>query len=195
MPEDSIHITVGDLKQWAYCPRVVYYHKIMPGCSVPTHKMTAGAKAQEWVESLEFRRTLARYGFPEGRRHTGLDLFDGKLGLKGKIDWLIEDGTRAAVIECKLTSGDPSANHRLQLAGYALLVERLLGWQVPICFVYRVPDERLFSIPITEANRIEVEKALDGIRHMMATEIIPEATELRARCTDCEFSNFCADVW
>lgn len=195
MPEETIHITVGDLKQWAYCPRVVYYHKIMPGCGVSTHKMEAGAKAQEWLEPAELRRTLARYGFLKGRRRTALSLFDSGLRLTGKIDWLIEDGTRAAVVECKLTAGDPAPNHRLQLAGYAFLVERLFGWRVPVCFVYRVPDERLFPIPITTMEHMEVETALDGIRNMIAEEFIPEPTELRTRCHDCEYSNFCADVW
>jgi CRISPR-associated exonuclease Cas4 len=195
MLEDAIHITVGDLKQWSYCPRVVYYHKVMSGCAVPTHKMNAGAKAQAWLEPLELRRTLSRYGFLEGRRHTALNLFDPELRLKGKIDWLIEDGTRAAVVECKLTAGDPAPNHKLQLAGYALLIERLFQWQVPVCFVYRIPDECLFPIPITETERGEVMRALDAIRKMIAEEAIPEPTELRARCHDCEYSNFCADVW
>lgn len=195
MSDGTVHITIGDLKQWAYCPRVVYYRKLMPGCGTATRKMEAGSKAQEWVEPMELRRTLSRYGFRGGRRRSALNLFDRDLGLAGQIDWLIEDGTRAAIVECKLTAGDPAPNHRVQLAGYAMLVERLYGWQVPVCFVYRIPDERLFPIPIGESERKTVGDAMDGIRHMLFTESIPEATELRTRCRDCEYSNFCGDVW
>jgi len=195
MPEEMIHITVGDLKQWAYCPRVVYYHKIMPGSGTPTQKMTAGTKAQEWLEPLELRRTLSRYGFLEGRRHIALNLSDKTLGLTGKVDWLIEDGERAAVVECKLTAGDPAPNHRMQLAGYAMLIENLFGWKVPVCFVYRVSDEQLFPVPITDEDRLDVSKALDDIRDMIARDAMPKATELRSRCHDCEYANFCADIW
>jgi CRISPR-associated exonuclease Cas4 len=195
MTEDAVHITVGDLKQWAYCPRVVYYRKLMPGCGVPTLKMEAGAKAQEWLEPMELRRTLARYGFREATRRSALNLLDRELGLAAKIDWLIEDGIRAAVVECKLTADDPAPNHVIQLAGYALLVERLYGWQVPVCFVYRVPDERLFPILIGKAEREAVYGALEAIRVMLDSESMPMATNVRKRCHDCEYSNFCADIW
>lgn len=195
MPEETIHITVGDLKQWAYCPRVVYYHKLMAGCGVPTRKMKAGAESQEWLEPMEVRRTLSRYGFGEGRRRTTVNLADSSLGLAGKVDWLIEDGIRAAVVECKLTAGDPAPNHTVQLAGYALLIERVCGWQVPVCFVYRVPDARVFAIPIGEPEREAVHAAMDGIRDMLAAQAIPGPTEVRARCRDCEYANFCGDIW
>ena len=32
-------IPVTDLKQWAYCQRVVYYHRVMPAIGKPTFKM------------------------------------------------------------------------------------------------------------------------------------------------------------
>jgi CRISPR-associated exonuclease Cas4 len=195
MREGSEHITVGDLKQWAYCPRVVYYHKLMAGCGIPTRKMEAGAQAQEWLEPIELRRTLSRYGFREARRRTGLSLRDFRLGLAGKIDWLIEDGKQAAVVECKLTAGEPAPNHAIQLAGYAWLIERLYGWQVPVGFVYRVPDARLFAIPIGEPEREAVRAAMGGIRNMLKGEIIPAPTDVRARCRDCEYANFCGDIW
>ena len=35
-------IPVTDLKQWAYCPRVVYYHRVMPALAHPTYKMKEG---------------------------------------------------------------------------------------------------------------------------------------------------------
>lgn len=195
MPEEIARITVGDLKQWAYCPRVAFYHRMMPGCGARTYKMDAGAKAQQWLEPKELRRSLSRYGFREGRRRNGVNLFDPALGLAGTVDWLIEDGTRAAVVECKLTAGDPSPNHVVQLAGYALLLERLYGWQVPVCFVHRVPDERLFPIPMGIRERETVWAVIASIRDMLIKESMPEATEVRTKCRDCEFVNFCGDIW
>ena len=52
-------IPVTDLKQWAYCPRVVYYHRVMPAPPRPTYKMKEGLAAQDlkdmWVLDL-YRR-------------------------------------------------------------------------------------------------------------------------------------------
>ena len=36
-------ISVTELKQWPYCPRIVYYHRVMPGIGQPTYKMKEAA--------------------------------------------------------------------------------------------------------------------------------------------------------
>ena len=54
-------LPVTELRQWAYCPRVVYYHVTMPGAGRSTYKMQEGLRAQELIENLEMRRTLREY--------------------------------------------------------------------------------------------------------------------------------------
>lgn len=188
-------ITIGDLKNWGYCPRVVYYRRFLPGASTPTYKMKAGIEAQAHIESLEVRRTLSRYGWEGARRKFGLRLADAELGLSGKLDILLERETEAAIVDFKLTSGDPGRNHRLQLGGYGLIVERQLGLAVRMAFLVRIPDSRIFEIPIDDDLRTELHAAIREINHMVDTEECPQPTDLRSRCVDCEYANFCADVW
>ncbi len=189
-------ITVGDLKNWAYCPRVVYYRRFLPGAAVATYKMKSGVAAQEIVERLEVRRTLARYGFEGAQRKFGLWLVEEEeLGLSGKLDVLLSRWDDGAVVDFKLTSGEPGENHRFQLAGYALLVEAKLKIAVRVAFLVRIPDEKVFEIPIDDALRERVRRALEGMKRMTETEVCPEATEVRGRCVDCEYANFCGDVW
>jgi len=38
-------LRVTDLKQWAYCRRIVYYQQRMPGVGKPTYKMEEGKTA------------------------------------------------------------------------------------------------------------------------------------------------------
>src|SRR5437660_87239 len=116
-------VIVTDLKQWAYCPRIVYYRHVMPGVSKPTFKMEEARSAQELIERLELRRGLREYGMESARRRFGLWLTDETLGLAGKVDLVLETDDSAAIVDFKLTSGEPGDNHRLQLAGYAMLVE------------------------------------------------------------------------
>ena len=54
-------LRVTDLKQWAYCRRIVYYQHRMPGVGKQTYKMGEGKAAQDMVEQLEMRRTLREY--------------------------------------------------------------------------------------------------------------------------------------
>ena len=122
-------------------------------------------------------------------------LSDDALGLAGKIDLVLETDRSAAVVDFKLTSGEPGENHRLQLIGYAMLVEAALGLPVEVAFLYRIPDNRLFTIPITEELRSRVRAALVGIRETGDRQLFPEPTPVRGRCAECEYANYCPDIW
>jgi CRISPR-associated exonuclease Cas4 len=188
-------VRVTDLKQWGYCPRVVYYQRTMPGVARPTHKMEEGKAAQEMVESLELRRTLREYGMEGMQRRFGVWLESEQAGLAGKLDLLLEGERGAAVVEFKLTSGEPAENHRLQLAGYAVLVEEAAGLPVLGGFWYRIPDGRIWPIAITGELRQRVREGVAAIRGLAETQWCPEPTGVRQRCVECEYANYCGDVW
>jgi len=188
-------IPVTDLKQWAYCPRVVYYHHVMPAPPKPTYKMKEGLAAQEMIESLEMRRKFREYGLEPARRRFGPWLDNKELGLSGKIDLLLEAPEEIAVVDFKLTSGEPGQNHRIQLAGYSLLGESAYGRPARRAFLYRIPDNRIYVEPITEELRRAVKAAVVGIRKTGQSQLCPEPTDVRGRCVECEFANYCADIW
>ena len=188
-------LPVTELRQWTYCPRVVYYHLTMAGAGRQTYKMEEGLRAQEMIESLEVRRTLREYGLSGAERQFGVWLSDGKTGLSGKLDLLLKGEETAAVVDFKLTSGEVGENHRMQLAGYAALVEGAMGLRVPVTFLFRIPDNRVFPVPVTEELKARVAGAVGAIRRMRERSELPEATAVRARCAECEYANFCGDVW
>jgi CRISPR-associated exonuclease Cas4 len=188
-------VLVTDLKQWAYCPRIVFYRQTMPGAGKPTYKMEEGRSAQEMIEELEMRRTLREYGLEGARRRFGVWLEDDGVGLAGKLDLLLEGEREAAVVDFKLTAGDVAENHRLQLAGYAVLVEGALGLPVGRAFLYRIPDNRVFHVEVTGALRERVRRAVEAIRWMRNQQLCPEPTPVRGRCLECEYANYCGDVW
>lgn len=188
-------IRVTDLKQWAYCRRIPFYERFMPGAGRPTHKMQEAIRAQELIERLEMRRTLERYGLTDACRRFGVWLSDNELGLSGKVDLLLETDAEAAVVDFKLSSGEPGKNHRLQLAGYALLVQSALKLPVHYGFIYRIPDNRSFTIGMEDRSFESVKTAIAELRKQWEIEILPEPTEVVARCRECEYQNYCADVW
>ena len=188
-------VPVTDLKQWAYCPRVVYYHRVLPGAGQATWKMREGLSAQEMIERLEMRRGLREYGWEDARRRFGIWLTDAGVGVSGKLDVLLERGGEGAVVDFKLTSGEPGRNHRVQLVGYSLLAEAAFGLPAQRAFLYRIPDNRIFAEPVTEELRQAVKTAVVDIRKTGDSQLCPEPTEVRGRCVECEFANYCADVW
>jgi CRISPR-associated exonuclease Cas4 len=190
-----VDLTVTDLKQWAYCPRIPFYRYVLPVEHSRTHKMARGKAVQAALEALERRRRLREYRLREGERHFGVWLHSDKLHLTGKLDLLIVTPTACFPVDFKDTEGGVRRNHRVQLAAYAVLVEEAFGRPAPEAFIYLVPTDDIVGVEIGGPERKEVEAALAAIRQMIGTEDFPDPTPVRARCTACEYRNYCADIW
>jgi len=188
-------LTVTDLKQWAYCPRIPFYRYVLPVERPVTYKMERGKVVQAAVEALERRRGFRAYGMKEGERLFGVWLHSKRLGLSGKLDLLIRTPEACYPVDFKDTEGRLRQNHRVQLAAYALLVEETFKKPVPQGFVYLVPRKEVIAVPIEEADRNHAARMLDEIRQMIALERMPEPTPVRIRCETCEYQNYCADIW
>jgi CRISPR-associated exonuclease Cas4 len=191
----GVALTATDLKQWAYCPRIAFYHHVLPVRPGPTYKMRRGKDIQGAVEALERRRGFRGYGMREGERRFGIRLHSERLGLSGKLDLLILTPDACYPVDFKDTAGGPRRNHRLQLAGYALLAEEAFERPAPDGFIYLVPEKRIVAVGLTRADRDEVRDALVGMRRMIEKEALPPPTTLRSRCSACEFQNYCGDIW
>jgi CRISPR-associated exonuclease Cas4 len=188
-------IPATDLKQWAYCQRIPFYHRVQGLYPPMTGKMKEALNAQEQFEKLEVRRRLEKYGLANARREFDVWLESAELGISGRVDLLVTNDERASVVDFKLTAGEPGENHRLQLGAYGMMTEERTERLVEQVFLYRIPDDRLFPIELTDALREQVNAAVAGIRNLEATESCPPPTSIRAKCAECEYANFCADVW
>ena len=186
---------VTDLKQFSYCPRIPFYKHVMSFHGKPTYKMNQGKTAQGAIEALEKRRRFGEYGLAEGKRHFGVWLHSRSLNLAGKLDLLIETADACYPVDFKYTTGRPHRNHLFQLAGYALLVSEHFKKPVPAGFIFIITDDLAFRFPVTEPLLSESRSALAAMQNTIQHEIFPEPTPVRARCTDCEYRNFCADVF
>lgn len=192
---ENCEFRVTDLKQFAYCPRIPFYQHVMGFHGKPTYKMGQGRVAQDAIESLEKRRRFREYGLSEGQRHFGVWLHSRELDVAGKLDLLIETPDACYPVDFKYTTGRPHRNHLFQLAGYSLLVSEHFSKPVPAGFIFIIPDDLTFRFPMTETLLSEARSTLTAMREMIEHETFPEATPVRARCTDCEYRNFCADVF
>ena len=191
----GLELRVSDLKQYAYCPRIVYYQHVMPVDREPTYKMTYGKETHAALEALERRRKLRAYGLDAGERMFHLWLSSPRLGLSGKLDLLIRTERGFYPVDFKFTEGRPRRNHFLQLAAYALLVEEQYGIPVERGFLYLIPSKDVIEVEITDTIKQEVLETIQRIREMVRQEALPPPTSVRARCTDCEYQNYCADIW
>jgi CRISPR-associated exonuclease Cas4 len=191
----QFELTVTDLKQWAYCPRIPYYHHVMPVEFARTYKMERGRDVEAAVQAMEKRHGFRRYGLERGERRFGAWMHSATLQLAGKLDLLIVTEYAAYPVDFKDTEGGVRYNHRIQLAAYAMIVEEALALPVPMTFVYLVTSRKLVTVPIGDKERDQVMRAVAEMRRVIDEEDMPGPTPVRARCTACEFRNYCADIW
>jgi CRISPR-associated exonuclease Cas4 len=188
-------LRVTDLKQYCYCPRVVYYQYVLPVDRAATYKMEKGKVAQEELEVLEARRKLKRYGLDHGRKVFGPSVYSEELGLSGKLDLLIETSSALYPVDFKFTRGRPYKNHVYQLGGYALILEETREVHVDRGFVYLIPQNDAEVFELSEKLKEECRQMLKDIREMIAGEHFPDAPSQRTKCNDCEYQNYCRDIW
>jgi CRISPR-associated exonuclease Cas4 len=188
---------VTDLKQYAYCARILYYRTCLPRVRPTTYKMQASVEAHEVAEDLEQRRSLRAYGLKQGERHFDVWLSSDRLGMRGRVDMVIETGAgvhrRAIPVDYKL-SEKPGEHFQLQLAAYAVLLED--SWAMPARygFLYLIPLRRAHKVLITPRLRTALDEALEAMNSMLLREWTPPPTPHKAKCGVCEFRRFCNDV-
>jgi CRISPR-associated exonuclease Cas4 len=190
-----IDLRVNDLKQFVYCPRIVFYQYVMPVDKKPTFKMEEGKRAEEIIDKLEKRRSLREYHLAEGKRHFHLWLRSEGLGLTGKLDLLIESPRGLFPIDFKFTSGRPQKNHVYQLCGYALLIEEAYHEAATQGFIYLIPRDEAVVVNLSQEQKEETLRLLEEMREMIRAERMPDPTPVRSRCTECEYRNYCGDIF
>jgi len=188
-----LKLRVTDIKQYIYCPRIIYFTYVCPVEKKITRKMQYGREAHLELDRLEKRRTFKRYNFKEGERkfHTGL--YSLRLGLEGKLDVHIVAGGEIFPVEFKYSSQGHSLNHKYQLIAYAMLLEEAYNKPVRYGFIY-IDDRKVIPIEVTPNARVFVKEILEKIRLIVSKESMPDKTLQKGKCIDCEYRNFCGDV-
>jgi CRISPR-associated exonuclease Cas4 len=190
----DVTLTVTDLKQWLYCPRVAYYMRCLPNVRPTTFRMRVAKEAHEDEEDRERRRSLRTYGLDGGERQFDVELASQELGLRGKIDLVVRRDDEVIPVEYKDSAGGAGRHFQVQLAAYGLLLEHATGLPAPRGFLYFIPLRRSRPVELDDQLRDDARAAIAGLQRMIARETMPEPTPWRQRCQDCEFRRFCNDV-
>ncbi len=98
-------------------------------------------------------------------------------------------------VDFKDTMSRPHANHAIQLAAYGLLIESHYWTKVKRGFIYTIPSKAIYPVEITAKLKDNVYNTLQKIEKMIIMQKIPEKSGSQNKCQDCEFSNFCGDVF
>jgi len=181
----AVVFTAEELRQYMYCPRVIYYRRVLHLKPPPTVKMEHGAK-------LHSRKPKAG----RGEKYLSLHLESRRLGLAAKLDVMEYESGKIAPVEVK-TGRQPRHKvngHILQAVAQAMLLEEAFQRPVEEAFILYKATGRRAKIKVTPELKRKVLETLAEMRKMLGEELIPEPPAERARCRDCEYRKLCSDV-
>ncbi|MEW6108219.1 MAG: CRISPR-associated protein Cas4 [Nitrospirota bacterium] len=98
-------------------------------------------------------------------------------------------------VDFKYSTSNPHKNHLYQLLGYAIILEDLFNCTVNKGFVYLIPNEDAFIFDLSNDLKLETKEIIQKIRQMISSQQMPQPAELKNKCLDCEYRNFCGDIF
>jgi len=145
------------------------------------------------------RRAESRAGMPPGRpvyldtlnlRRTEQALTDAGLGLTGRPDYVVRQGSRLIPVEFKSgqAGAAPHKSHVLQLAAYCLLVESSTGKRPPHGVLSYA--DRSYAVDFDRRLENELRGLLTEIRRL-AGRPADRSHESPARCRSCGYREHC----
>jgi CRISPR-associated exonuclease Cas4 len=188
---------VSDVKQYLYCPRIIYFDHVLHVPKLKDLKLDVGKDKHDHMTRKEKRRKGAIFydsELDEADKLFKVALESSALGLRGVLDYLITTEQEQIPVDYKFgrsNKGSVYLNHKYQLAAYALLVEEEYGTTVRRGYIHYSKDRINARIEMTDDLRRRTLKIIGKIKEIVEDEIEPVGTKMRAKCTDCEYLRFC----
>jgi CRISPR-associated exonuclease Cas4 len=188
---NNISIPINIIREWCFCPRVVYYQELL---KINAHKplwVKQGEDSHSKISHLEKRRSFHRYGLDAATRHFNVSLKSNNYGFHGIADWILETDDQIYIVEYKINPNPNSLGHKLQIIAYAMLAEELYSKPCRISFL--VSQKKSYEIMITEDLKEKVLLTVANIQTMLINANKPNSSATNIQCIQCQYLNFCND--
>jgi CRISPR-associated exonuclease Cas4 len=188
-------ITPAELRQYYYCPRIVFYERCTPVYRRETRRMQYGRDAHDAEAALEKERSLRRYGLHQGQREFGVHLHSDSLELTGIADLVVVVEAESYLVEFKDSTREPDLGHQMQVCAYGLLLEATRETKSTRGFWHSTRTRETYEIEFDTRLRKRTLQAIRDINDFIKAERCPDPTPQVAKCLECELKNFCGDVF
>ncbi len=185
--EDFVSVT--DIKQYIYCPRIVYFDRVLRAKPIFGSQQGDSKELHEDYVEKELRRKDAIYYSPEfvgAEKILFTSLCSSIYGLQGNVDCIIKTAKAEYIpVEYKNMNSDKGRvcmQHKYQLVGYALLIEDNFNTIVKRAFVDYIPEGLILQFEITPTMKIFVKRILGHIRRIIKEEELPPIRVAKYKC-------------
>jgi len=180
-------ITAADLMNYEYCPRIVYFTRVL---RLP---QTKSAKQKKGLEKdFSFKRDTNRNKIIKGKSYNPRLIKKYNLPLETeefatKVDCLLinEEKKEAYPLQLKYAKKPKCSfyrTQRLQLMFEAMLIEKVLGYQVHYGYIKYALSNELIKVNLND--KTELFEVIEKVKDIIKNEIYPPATKYKKRMID-----------
>ena len=180
-------ITAADIMNYEYCPRIVYFTRVL---KLP---QTKSAKQNKGLEKdFSFKKDTNRNKIIKGKSHNPNLIRKYNISLETdefatKIDCLLVNNEKkeAYPLQLKYSKKPKCAYYRtqkLQLMFEAMLIEKVIKYKVPYGYIkYELSGE---LVKVNLENRQLLFETIEKVKNIIKNEFYPEATKYKKRLVD-----------
>ena len=187
----GVVVTVEDLRQYVYCPRILFFRHVRQVHPAVPYKVQRGV---DFHEDNVRKKATGTEADGSISRYYNVRIVDPDLGLLGVLDYFEVAGGLTYPVELKTGQVDRAPlppHHKIQLAAQALLLEKLTGEPVVKAKAIYPDTKEVVDYKISIDDKAKVLLYLEEIRQMITEELFPLPTKFAGRCEDCEYWNYC----
>jgi len=191
-------ISVTDIKQYVYCPRIIYFERVLHAKPVLYSQQEDSKEKHEEYVRKELRWKNGIYYSPDfvsASKMSFVQLCSDKLGLQGTIDLIIKtiDGEYLPVDYKNMQSnhGRIWIHHKYQLTAYALLIEDRFNTSVRRGLINYIPEDLVVELEITRSIKNYTKRILRNIKEIIMREVLPLKRSVRRCVRGCGYEQIC----
>ena len=181
------------IRQYLFCPRVVYFLEVLNIPKATPVWVKEGEKHHKKQEKLFKRRTLTRFGLEDAEFRQNITLFSDSYNFYGICDALILSSTNIYPVEVKLHGQKPTKPQKMQLIAYSILAEEIFNKKFELGFVAYESNAKTVPIKVEKRQKDELCNIVDKVVEMVIKGYFPHSDANEAKCSQCEFLNYCND--
>jgi len=186
-------IPINLIRQYYFCPRIVYFRYLIGFDSHEQIWVQQGKKHHERQYMLMKNRNLSRFGIKQGKVFYSDFLKNDYLKIHGFADAVIATDTEVAPVEFKLSRSKITKGYFYQLAAYGVCAEIKYNKKCEKGFFLFEDKGKVLEKAITDEHKNEIAELLNNISRMLEYEIMPDSSASAHQCSQCEYLNFCND--
>ncbi|RLI71914.1 CRISPR-associated protein Cas4 [Archaeoglobales archaeon] len=172
-------IDVSDLIQYLYCPRKIYFIKVM-GIKLKKPKMEFGKELHGKLR-IKFDGDILYNLYLESENYE----------IKGVVDAVIKQKNNYYPVDAKFTRFNKLFyGWKMQLVAYAVLIEENFGVTVKKGYIYFIDEKRLKEVEIVSEDKKALRDIVKKVERIINEEKIPNV-EKSKKCEYCEMKKLC----